>query len=145
MSNEKPVRITVGDVKEVIEATAIQVDSPIANSVSGDSHYQTTQDTTGNGWIYLGGLVCFLLFVLAGYIAMTQKVEGKAGAKSDTVKTSPAASNVKSEPTAANTEKPADPTANSTNTPAGLNMGDSSKDAKATSDVNMAASNSPAK
>ena len=76
MSNEKPVRITVGDVKEVIEATAIQVDSPIASSVSGDSHYQPTQDTTGNGWIYLGGLICFLLFVLAGYIAMTQKVEG---------------------------------------------------------------------
>ena len=145
MSNEKPVRITVGDVKEVIEATAIQVDSPIASSVSGDSHYQTTQDTTGNGWIYLGGLVCFLLFVLAGYIAMTQKIEGKTGAKTDTGKTSPAASSVKSEQTASNAEKPADPTANSTNTPAGLNMGDSSNESKAISDGNIAANNSPAK
>jgi hypothetical protein len=56
MSNEKPVRITVGDVKEVAEATAIQEEAVSTRSVSAVNYKASVPDTSGNGMIYIGVL-----------------------------------------------------------------------------------------
>lgn len=70
MSNEKPVRITVGDVKEVAEATAIQEEAVSARSVSAVNYKASVPDTSGNGMIYIGGLIGLILVILAGYFGV---------------------------------------------------------------------------
>ena len=71
MSNEKPVRITVGDVNEVAEATAVQKESPISNVAARSA---PTDDKSGNGLVYLGGLIGVVFFLGAGYMGLVHGV-----------------------------------------------------------------------
>ena len=93
MSNEKPVRITVGDVKEVTEATTIQGDAPASRSVSSVSYSASVPNNSGNGMVIAGGLVGFVLFVLAGYFGLGQGVTAEMpktqAAKSSSATTKP--------------------------------------------------------
>ena len=72
MSNEKPVRITVGDVTEVAEATAVQKESPISSVAARSA---PTVDKSGNGLVYIGGLVGCLFFLGAGYMGLVHGVK----------------------------------------------------------------------
>ena len=76
MSNEKPVRITVGDVKEVTEATAIQTESVSAKPVSSVNYTASAPDTSGNGMVFGAGIIGFALLVWAGYIGLVHGVTG---------------------------------------------------------------------
>ncbi len=130
MSNEKPVRITVGDVKEVVEATTIQADTVISKPVSSISYTASVPDTSGFGMVYLGGIVGFVLLLVAGYFGVMK---------------APAASSALNVPAVS---VPSTPSSNiapvsSTNTEAPVNAGDSTKNAPA--DTNMASNNAPAK
>lgn len=119
MSNEKPVRITVGDVKEVAEATAIQEDAVSTRSVSAVNYKASVPDTSGNGMIYIGGLIGLILVILAGYF----------GVLKNEPKTVPAATNAAaiSAPSSSSetpTSMPGAPNANApsdANTPAASN------------------------
>jgi hypothetical protein len=74
MSNEKPVRITVGEVKEVAEATTIQAENQVSNSVSAVSYVASVPDSSGNSMVIGAGLVAFVLLVVAGYFGLTQSI-----------------------------------------------------------------------
>ena len=67
MSNEKPVRITVGDVKEVTEATTIRADTHVSNVAQ---RAPATVDGSGNGMVMLAGLAGVVLFIIAGYFGI---------------------------------------------------------------------------
>lgn len=109
MSNEKPVRITVGDVKEVTEATTIQSDAPASRSVSSVSYSASVPNNSGNGMVIAGGLVGFVLFVLAGYFGLVHGVTAEtpttSAAKSSSATTKPVAT-PESTPPAANAPAP---------------------------------------
>lgn len=81
MSNEKPVRITVGDVKEVTEATTIKADTvqPVSTP-SVSSMPRATVDNSGNGLVVIGGVVGLLLIIIAGYLGLGSSPEPAAGA-----------------------------------------------------------------
>ena len=83
MSNEKPVRITVGDVREVTEATTIQSESPVSRPASSVSYKASVPDNSGNGMVMAGGLVGFILFVLAGYFGLVHGVTPDAASTSN--------------------------------------------------------------
>ena len=121
MSNEKPVRITVGDVKEVTEATTIQADTHVSNV---SERAAATVDGTGNGMLMLAGLAGLVLLILAGYFgfgngatpaavtpssvnAPNSKVDSKATTPSNIEMSSAAANNLppmsNNAPAAANT------------------------------------------
>ena len=70
MSNEKPVRITVGDVKEVVEATTIQADTVIAKPASSVSYTASVPDRSGYSLVYLAGIVGFILLMIAGFFGV---------------------------------------------------------------------------
>jgi hypothetical protein len=77
MSNEKPVRITVGDVKEVTEATSIQTEQFAGTSVPAvSSHASPTIDSSGNGMVMGAGLFGVILLILAGYYGLVHGVTG---------------------------------------------------------------------
>ena len=79
MSNEKPVRITVGDVKEVTEATTIQAETSAPRSVSSVSYTASVPDTSGNAIVYGAGFIGFLLLVGAGYFGLGQSPSDNSG------------------------------------------------------------------
>ena len=70
MSNEKPVRITVGDVKEVTEATAIQANTQAPRSVSVASYTPSKPEESGNGMVVGAGLLGLILVIIAGYFGL---------------------------------------------------------------------------
>ncbi len=72
MSNEKPVRITVGDVNEVAEATTVQKVTPISSVAPRST---PTTDKSGNGLVYLGGLAGCVFFLAAGYLGLVHGVK----------------------------------------------------------------------
>ena len=135
MSNEKPVRITVGDVKEVTEATAVQSESAketfAAASQTSISNSTPTVDTTSNGLVFIGGIIGLILIILAGYLALGKSGVAAAASNaanntpviaappSNTVSTNPAGTNT---PAPAANNSPADSnTPADANTPAGNN------------------------
>ncbi len=112
MSNEKPVRITVGDVKEVTEATTTQVEEarPAVSAASSSPVATSQTDSLLSGNAILGLLVGILLFIAAGYFALTSKppvdtrhepVAASASKNEPAANNAPTANNV---PAASNTE-----------------------------------------
>lgn len=82
MSNEKPVRITVGDVKEVAEATAIQSEEaqPVRTS-SAPVTSASSQGSGNNAIVILAIVISLVLIIIAGTFAMGSKPEpGKPAA-----------------------------------------------------------------
>lgn len=133
MSNEKPVRITVGDVKEVVEATTIQADTVISKPVSSVAFTASVPDTSGLGMVYFSGIIGFILLVVAGYFGVMKAPAPSAAPSSVNV---PA---VSAPSTASSNNAPV----SSTNMESTVSVGDSSKNAPA--DINMASNNSPIK
>ena len=74
MSNEKPVRITVGDVKEVTEATTIQGDALVSRSSSASSYPASSGGNLMSGTVLGSGLIGLALFVVAGYFGLVHGV-----------------------------------------------------------------------
>ena len=126
MSNEKPVRITVGDVKEVTEATTIQADTRVSSVAE---RAPATVDNGGNGMVMLAGLAGLVLLILAGYFgfghgvtpaAVTPSSVNAPNSKVDPKATTP--SNVEMSSAAANNLPPmANNAPAATNTPAANN------------------------
>ena len=109
MSNEKPVRITVGDVKEVVEATTINAETWVPNKpVAVATHVASAPDSSGMGMVYGAGLIGLVLFFLASYFGLSGK---------PTIATPASIGNSKGMP---NMTKPAatTPTVTDTNVPA---------------------------
>jgi hypothetical protein len=74
MSNEKPVRITVGDVKEVSEATAIQTENPVVRPLSAVSYAASVPDSSGNVMVFGAGLIGFAMLFFAGYMGLSHGI-----------------------------------------------------------------------
>ncbi len=114
MSNEKPVRITVGDVKEVAEATAVQ--EPVKATTSPVSTTSrpviTAEEGGGKGLLMLAVIAAVAMLIFAGYYAMTHSAVAPNASNSGPNLSAPTA-----QPTPA-TNAPASGTASSNNAPA---------------------------
>lgn len=142
MSNEKPVRITVGDVKEVTEATTTQVEearpsvtSPVTSSVAAA---QGGSLLGGNA--ILGLLLGILLFIAAGYFAMTSKPPVDTRHEPAAITTSNNAPEASNAPAASNSEAASSSAANA---PAATSPAEGNAPATNAPEANNASSSNP--
>lgn len=156
MSNEKPVRITVGDVKEVTEATTIQPESSkevFAQAAQTPVMTSPVARTAPNmGIILIGLVVGVLLLLFAAKVAFSPDY-----AKSEPLKNAPVSNSASSTPSGANSTptaannapaEAANGTTANNNAPADANNASTSAstpagDANAAANAPVAANNAP--
>jgi hypothetical protein len=141
MSNEKPVRITVGDVKEVVEATTIQSDTVVSKPVSSVSYTASVSDTSGKGMMYFAGLIGLILVVIAGYFGVINgivKPDQRADSTTTTISAPGTVPATTGSSTATNTPPVTAPTATTDSNTASSNAPAASNNAP------LAANNAPA-